>query len=250
MRRPRTLAPCLLAGLLFMLQTAVARGQAGIVIDSSGMDDPANDPAEPGEDALPPRDAAKQVPCLDDLSEDGDPRKGVQLRPFLKFHRLELSAVGGLYASDALSSSYTAGGALAFYPAEDFGLELLVTHAPVNFKLQDPYQAFDGSVRFNNGSANQAIVSMLFSPFHAKFKLSESWIVPGDFFLIGGAGRTFHESVQGLTFAAGFGLKIYLWKYISLRIDVRDYILPQEVLGQGHITNNLAVTGGVSGWLF
>ncbi len=233
-----------------MLLTNTALGQAGIVIDSSGMEDPANDPAEPGEDALPPRDAAKQVPCLDDLSEDGDPRKGVQLRSFLKHHRLELSALGGLYASDALSSSYTAGGALAFYPAEDFGLELLVTHAPVNFKLQDPYQAFDGSVRFNNGSANQAIVSMLFSPFHAKFKLSETWIVPGDFFLIGGAGRTFHESVQGVTFAAGFGLKIYLWKYISLRIDVRDYILPQEVLGQGHVTNNLAVTGGFSGWLF
>ena len=31
--------------------------------------------------------------------------------------------------------------------------------------------------------------------------------------------------------------------------DVRDFLLPQEVLGRGRITNNVTVLGGLSVWL-
>src|SRR3954469_23805561 len=64
-------------------------------------------------------------PCLDPETELGAAgrRKGVQKRDFLKRLRLELSAWGGFFASDLLSTSYDYGGALAFYPGEDFGFE-------------------------------------------------------------------------------------------------------------------------------
>ena len=64
-----------------------------------------------------------------------------------------------------------------------------------------------------------------------------------------GAGRTFHESVLGLTWEAGLGIKLYIAHYLTLRFDVRDFLLPQEVLGQGRITNNVTVLGGLSLWL-
>src|SRR5689334_3836144 len=87
------------------------------------------DPPEAGESNLeaPEENSTTRVACLEDASEDGYQRKGVQKRDFLKRHRFELGALGGFYASDALSSTYTFGGSLAFYPSEDFGIEALGT---------------------------------------------------------------------------------------------------------------------------
>jgi outer membrane beta-barrel protein len=201
---------------------------------------------EGAEEAAPP--TAGRVSCLDELSDDGYRRKGVQKRDFIKRLKLELSGVGGFYASDVLSSTYTYGGALAFFPAEDFGLEVMVTRSKVEFRLEEPFAAFDRMRRFEGGNAWQAMGALLFSPFHAKFKLTEATIVHGDLFLVGGAGRTFHDSVQGLTWQAGFGLRLYLFSRMSFRLDVRDLVLPQEVLGRGRITNNVTVLGGLCFW--
>ena len=192
--------------------------------------------------------ALHALTCLDGDATGGR-RKGVQRRDFLKRHRFELSGVGGFYASDALSSTYSYGGALAFYPSEDFGLEVLVTRSPVQFRLEEPFNAFTKEEHFVAGNAWQAIGSMLWSPIHAKFKFSEQTIVHGDVFAVAGAGRTFHDSVQGLTWEAGAGFKLYLARYLAFRFDVRDFLLPQEVLGRGRITNNVTVLGGLSTWL-
>ena len=173
----------------------------------------------------------------------------MQRRDFLKRHRFELSGVGGFYASDALSSTYSYGGALAYYPSEDFGVEVLVTRSPVRFRLEEPFTSFDQEHHFTPSIAWQGIVSLLWSPIHAKLKFTEKTIIHSDIFVVVGAGRTFHESVMGLTWEAGLGIKLYVSHYVTLRFDVRDFLLPQEVLGRGRITNNITVLGGVSVWL-
>lgn len=203
---------------------------------------------------LPDEDTTGMVPvgriaCLDDLSLEGYQRKGVQKRDFLKRLRFEISAMGGLYASDVLSSTYTAGGGFAFFPAEDLGLELLVTWSPVRFRLEQPFTSFDRARRFQPGSALQALGGLTFSPFHAKFKLTESTILHGDLFAVAGAGRTFHDSVQGVTFQGGVGLRLYLYQRLALRVDVRDFVLPQEVLGRARVTHNLVLLAGFGIWL-
>jgi outer membrane beta-barrel protein len=219
--------------------------------DASATSDEANssdadadaDEEGPGADS-----ALHALTCLDGDATGGR-RKGVQGRDFLKRHRFELSGVGGFYASDALSSTYSYGGALAFYPSEDFGLEVLVTRSPVQFRLEEPFNAFTKEEHFIAGNAWQAIASMLWSPIHAKFKFSEQTIIHGDVFAVAGAGRTFDASVMGLTWEAGAGFKLYLAKYVAFRFDVRDFLLPQEVLGRGRITNNVTALAGFSVWL-
>ena len=186
--------------------------------------------------------------CLEGDTADGK-RKGVQRRDFLKRHRFEIAAVGGYYASDALSSTYSYGGAVAFYPSEDFGLELLVTRTPIKFRLEEPFNTFDQERHFIPSAAFQGIASLLWSPIHAKFKFTESTIIHGDIFALAGAGRTFHESVLGLTWEAGLGLKLYFSRFVTFRLDVRDFLIPQEVLGRGRSTNNITILGGFSLWL-
>jgi outer membrane beta-barrel protein len=197
------------------------------------------------EEAVPPT----RVTCLDDLSPEGTQRKGVQRRDFLKRHRVEVSALGGLYASDALSSTYTAGAGLAFFPAEDLGIEVLGAYAPARFRLEEPFVGFGQPRRFTPGRSLTLLAGVVFSPVHAKFKFSEATIVHGDLSLIVGGGRTWHDSVQGYAFQAGFGLRLFLLSFLAFRFEVRDIVLPQEVLGKGRVTNNLTVLAGFSFWL-
>lgn len=218
-------------------------------------------PAAPGaaeaEQAAPegagPAEPSGAPSCLDETIADelgqGYRRKGVQKRDFLKKHRFELSGVGGFYASDVLSSTYAYGGALSFFPSEDFGLEVMATNSPIEFRLEEPFSQFDREKHFAPSAAWQIIGSLLWSPMHAKFKFTEATIIHGDIFLIAGAGRTDHSSVQGLTWELGAGLKLYLAKYVDLRLDLRDFILAQEVLGRGRTTNNITTLLGVSLWL-
>jgi outer membrane beta-barrel protein len=208
----------------------------------------AEEPDEEGGDDEEAESGLHALACLEGDSADGK-RKGVQRRDFLKKHRFEIAAVGGYYASDALSSTYSYGGAVAFYPSEDFGLEVLVTRTPIKFRLEEPFNAFDQERHFTPSAAMQGIASLLWSPIHAKFKFTDATIVHGDIFALAGAGRTFHESVLGLTWEAGLGLKLYFSRFLTFRLEVRDFLIPQEVLGRGRSTNNITILGGLSLWL-
>jgi outer membrane beta-barrel protein len=203
---------------------------------------------ESAEDEEEPEGNLHALACLEGETADGK-RKGVQRRDFLKKHRFEIGALGGYYASDALSSTYSYGGAVAFYPSEDFGLEVLVTRTPIKFRLEEPFSSFDAEQHFTPSAAYQAVGSLLWSPIHAKFKFTEATIIHGDIFALAGAGRTFHESVLGLTWEAGFGLKLYFSRFVTFRLEVRDFLIPQEVLGRGRSTNNITILGGLSLWL-
>jgi outer membrane beta-barrel protein len=236
-RRPWLFALLLAAPLA--MGAAPARAQPPDAMSAPEIPDTEDKPAVP----------VGRIACLDDLSLEGYQRKGVQKRDFLKRMKFEISGVGGFYASDVLSSTYTAGGAFAFFPVEDLGLELLVSWSPVRFRLEQPVTAFDRARRFQPGSAVQAVGGLLFSPFHAKFKVTEQTIVHGDLFAVAGAGRTFHDSVQGVTFQGGLGLRLYLMKRLSFRLDLRDFVLPQEVLGRARVTHNLTVLAGFGIWL-
>jgi len=209
---------------------------------SGDNDDESGDEAESAESAL------HGLACLEGDATGGR-RKGVQRRDFLKKHRFELSGLGGFYASDALSSTYSYGGAVAFYPSEDFGLEFLLTRTPMQFRLEQAFTSFDQQTHFSPTVAWQGIASLLWSPIHAKFKFSETTIIHGDLFAVVGAGRTDDPSVLGLTWEAGVGAKLYFNRFFSFRLDLRDFLLPQEVLGRGRITNNVTILAGLSLWL-
>ncbi len=218
--------------------------------DEAGAASPAADagPDDESEAEESAESALHGLACLEGDATGGK-RKGVQRRDFLKRHRFELSGLGGFYASDALSSTYSYGGAVAFFPSEDFGAEVLVTRTPMQFRLEQPFTAFDQQTHFQSSVAWQGMVSLLWSPVHAKLKFSEATILHGDFFAVVGAGRTADPSVLGLTWEAGLGAKIYFTRFFAFRLDVRDFLVPQEVLGRGRITNNVTVLAGLSLWL-
>ena len=218
--------------------------------DTSGDDDEAGDDGQGSEDELPGA-PLRALSCLEGEggNEQDGARRGVQKKDFLKKRRVELAAIGGYLSSDALSSTYTYGGAVSFFPSEDFGLELLVTRNPVSFRLEEPFNSFDGERHFQRGNAWNVLGGMVWSPIHAKLRWSDRHITHADILLTAGAGQTLHDSVQGLTFQAGVGLKVYLARFFSVRLDVRDLMVPQEVLGRGRPTHNLVTMFGLCAWV-
>ena len=186
--------------------------------------------------------------CLDSDDELGaaGKRKGVQKRDFLKRLRLEISAWGGFYAGDLLSTSYDYGGAPAFYPGEDFGFEASLVVTPFDLAIQRPLTQFFGGEVLKRSTAFVVVGNFLWSPIHLKMRVSEHAIAHGDVFFVVGAGNTFNATVQGVTFDAGIGLKMYANRWLAVRFDLRDYLMIQEAVAVERVTNNLVGLLGLS----
>jgi len=192
--------------------------------------------------------AAPDEACLEDgdaLGENGA-RKGVQARPFLKRLRLEASIWGGFFAADLVSSSYSYGGSLGFYPLEDFGFEFSLVVTNLTLAVEKPLIQFFSGFVFQQSLAYIVTGNLVWSPVHLKLRVAPKAIISGDVFFVVGAGDTINATSQGATFDFGIGMKIYPNRWVAVRFDLRDYVIQQEAVGVQRVTNNLVGTLGIS----
>jgi outer membrane beta-barrel protein len=201
--------------------------------------------------ALAPRAAFAQ--CVDEnLKEEligGRHYRGVEDRLFTKALRHELSPMGGWYAADMYSGAPVFGGAYTFHFSEDLGLEASFLRTRRQSEAVDAFQRANYVPRqllTNDTRLNLYFGHLLWSIAYGKMRWFGDGISRFDFFLAGGAGITDDGTGRGLTGSAGFGLKIYIGKWFGLRLDVRDHILEQQILGVGQIVNDIVATGGFS----
>jgi outer membrane beta-barrel protein len=193
--------------------------------------------------------AAEQAEDEAGCADQGPKRKGVQKRDFLKRHRFELTAWGGFYAADLLSTSYTYGGAVGFWFTEDFGVEASLLVTRFDLAVERPItDTFQGAV-FKPSNAFVAVANLMWSPVHLKVRWTEHAIAHGDFIFTLGGGDTFHDTAQGVTLDVGLGLKLYPTRFFTLRFDLRDYLTVQEAVSVQKLSNNLVGTFGLSFWI-
>ncbi len=202
--------------------------------------------AQPLPSEAPPPSCLDQT-IKDELGAELRPR-GVQKRDFLKDGKLALVGRGGLYGGDLTSSSWLAGGALELFPTEDLGFELSFDLTPIRLDLDEPLAEFFGDDRFEPGMGYLALANILWSPIHAKVKVGGG-IVHADMMLFAGAGRLFHDSVQGVSFDAGMALDLFVSKIATVRLDARNLIAIQEAAAETRLTNNLIATAGLVLWI-
>lgn len=184
---------------------------------------------------------------VDELGQRVRPR-GVQKREFLKKGQIELLAHGGLFAGDLTSSSYVAGGALSFFATEDLAFEASFDITPIALDLDSPLAKFFGDDRFEAGMGYLAQAGLLWSPIHAKAKIGSS-IVHADILFAAGGGRLFHDSVQGVGFDGGMAMELFVSQWVTLRFDIRDWVMIQEAVAETRLTNNIVSTFGLGLWI-
>ncbi|MBX3251032.1 MAG: outer membrane beta-barrel domain-containing protein [Myxococcales bacterium] len=198
--------------------------------------------------ALP---SAVEAQCIDEAIRDElNARRryrGVQERLFQKALRHEISVMGGIYANDLLSSWAAVSGAYTFHFSEALGLELSYTWSRAKSELVRIIENDRGValLRLNN-PIHVYMGNLLWSLAYGKVRWLGGSISRFDFYLSVGAGVTDNQTARGLTFSGGFGMKFYFGQWFAIRLDVRDQILQQEILGESRIVNNIVGTFGLS----
>ncbi|MFI5308815.1 MAG: outer membrane beta-barrel domain-containing protein [Polyangiales bacterium] len=176
--------------------------------------------------------------------------RGVQKRLFLKAGRHELSAMGGLYAADLLSSSYLLQGAYTYHVTEDLGLEASFAYTRAESAL---VKIVEQDTSFTAVRLHQPVYiyqgHLLWSLAYGKLRWFSGSVSRFDFYAALGGGVTDNQTAKGLTISGGFGLKFFFGEWFALRLDMRDQVLSQEMLGVSKIVNNLAATLGFSVFL-
>lgn len=173
--------------------------------------------------------------------------RGVQERLFQKAGRHELSVMGGLYSADLLSSDWMLQGAYTFHVTEELGLEAAFAYTHADSEIVRIIENDRGITLLREEAPVYVYQAhLLWSIAYGKLRWFGGGITRFDFHLALGGGITDNQSARGLTFSGGLGFKFYLADWVALRIDVRDQVLQQEVLGESVIVNNIAATLGLS----
>lgn len=196
-----------------------------------------------------PRTASAQ--CIDEAIRDElNARRryrGVEERVFQKALRHELSVMGGYYAADLLSSSYLLQGAYTFHVTEDIALEASFGYTHADSRIVRIIEEDRGTTILRVDAPVYIYAGhLLWTLAYGKMRWFGDGISRFDFYLSLGGGVTDNQTARGLTFSGGFGMKFFLTRWMDFRVDVRDQVLQQDVLGHSTIVNNIAVTGGLS----
>jgi outer membrane beta-barrel protein len=201
----------------------------------------------PADDAI----SSGSAQCIDEAIRDElNARRryrGVTERIFQKALRHELSIMGGIYSADLLSSWALVQGAYTFHATEALGLELSFSYTRARSEVVRIIEEDRGIVLFR--VENPVYVyggHLLWSLAYGKVRWLGGSIGRFDFYLSVGGGVTDNQTARGLTFSGGFGLKFYFGEWFALRMDVRDQVLQQELLGESQIVNNITATLGLS----
>lgn len=192
-----------------------------------------------------------EAQCIDEAIQDElNARRhyrGVRERLFQKAGRHELSVTGGGYGNDLLSTTWVVGGAYTYHFTEELGLEASFGYTRADSEI----------IRIIENDRGATIIRLdapvfiyqahlLWSIAYGKMRWFGGPISRYDLFLALGSGITDNQTARGLTFSGGLGMKFYFGEWFAIRIDVRDQVLQQELLGESTIVNNIVATLGLS----
>lgn len=198
--------------------------------------------------------ADAEAQCIDEAIRDElNARRryrGVRERLFQKALRHEISVMGGVYAADLLSASYLLQAAYTFHVTEDIGLEASFGYSQADSELVRIIEQ-DRGISLIRIEAPVYVYQahLIWTLAYGKLRWFGDGISRFDFNLAIGGGVTDNQTARGLMFSAGLGIKFFFDTWFSIRFDIRDQVMQQELLGESTIVNNLTATLGLSVFL-
>jgi outer membrane beta-barrel protein len=191
--------------------------------------------------------------CVDEaLKEElvgGRHYRGVQDRLFTKALRHELSIFGGIYAADLYSSNFTYGAAYTFHFSEDLGLEASMQLTRFRSQVTDAYEQRYPQIQIEDRTDKPGRLyfgHLVYSFAYGKLRWAGGGITHFDFNAALGAGVTDDTTARGITGSAGLGTKWYFGDWFAIRMDIRDHVLSESLVGEEHLVNDVIATAGIS----
>ena len=157
----------------------------------------------------------------------------------------EVSAFVGVISIEDFGQDTLTGARLAYHIIENVfveatygqaeagqtSFEVLSGGAPFLTDEERDYQFYDVSLAYN---------------INGELFLTDQLVFNSDLYLSLGGGSTDFAGDERFTISIGGGYRVLLTDYMSLRLDVKDYIFSSELIGEEKDTHNLSYTLGVS----
>ncbi|MGI9303103.1 MAG: outer membrane beta-barrel domain-containing protein [Gammaproteobacteria bacterium] len=218
--------------------TTAGNGCALLPDSRRSGDDPDPEPtaAQQEADYQPLEDAPEQV-----IQPDVERRDVVV--PEIDTENFEVGLFAGYLGIEDFGSEPVYGARFAYHVTEDFfveaafGLSSVSDGAFRNFGLSLFPEEEEDVVYYN--------ASLGYNVLPGEFFLGKRRAWTSGVFLIGGVGNTELVDDNEFTFDLGFGIKALPTDYLSVRLDVRDYLFESDLLGDNKLTNNFEFTAGL-----
>jgi len=158
----------------------------------------------------------------------------------------EIGAYGGILDVQDFGSNPVYGIRAAYHVTEDFFLEGLYGRSELG---KTSFEKLSGNVELLTDDDRQFSyynLSVGYNILPGEAFVGRKYAFRGGLYLIAGAGSSDFAGDQRFPISGGFGYRMAAIDWLSLRIDVRDYVFESDLLGSNETLNNLEFTGGLT----
>ena len=164
--------------------------------------------------------------------------------PFIDTENAEIMLFAGFLNFDNFNTRASYGASLAYHVSEDWFIEATYLESEVSdFELRSfgspQLPSVDEPVYYT--SLN---VGMNMLP--GEIYLLDKYALSSTFYLLGGLGSMNFADDDKFTFNLGFGYRVYLTDWLSLRLEGRDHIFKNTIADEEEFRHNFEVRFGVS----
>jgi len=158
----------------------------------------------------------------------------------------ELGGYAGILDVQDFGSNAVYGIRGAYHITEDFFLEGVYGRSELG---KTSFEKLSGNVQLLSNDDRQFSyynVAVGYNVLPGEAFVGRKYAFRGGLYLIAGAGSSDFAGDQRFTISGGFGYRVAATDWMSLRIDVRDYVFQSDLLGSNETLNNLEFTGGMT----
>jgi outer membrane beta-barrel protein len=158
----------------------------------------------------------------------------------------EVGAYGGILNVQDFGSNPVYGVRAAYHVTEDFFLEGVYGRSELG---ETSFEKLSGDVELLTDDDRQFSyynLSLGYNILPGEGFVGRKYAFRGGLYLIAGAGSSDFAGDQRFTISGGFGYRMAATDWLSMRIDVRDYVFESDLLGSNETLHNLEFSGGLT----
>jgi outer membrane beta-barrel protein len=158
----------------------------------------------------------------------------------------EVGAYGGILNVQDFGSNPVYGVRAAYHITEDFFLEGLYGRSELG---ETSFEQLSGNVQLLTDDERQFSyynLSVGYNVLPGEAFIGRKYAFRGGLYLVAGAGSSDFAGDERFTVSGGFGYRLAATDWLSLRVDVRDYVFKSDLLGSDETLHNLEFTGGLT----
>jgi outer membrane beta-barrel protein len=179
-----------------------------------------------------------------EISEQGGELYSIEKRDIMGSHEIMLSL--GTLPMDAFAKGLALHGSYSYYFSQLIGWELIGGMWSFNFQTDLKQQLKD---RFDVQPTEEGELrwilnsNFIFRPMYGKFALTNDKLFNGEMFFVLGYALGGYTAAIPSGFDVGVALRLFMGRYFSIRLDIRDYIFLPDFKD---VDNNLFISFGLS----